>query len=322
MDSKYKIIFKYLGPILHLMNDENVNEIMINKSDDVWVKNFGSNHEKVRISFDENQLKGLITLLASVSHREIGDEKSRKETFKIISAGILGFRFEAWSQPVSLYGPSLTVRKLQSKLISLEDYANMGTIKFENIQFLKQIVIERKNILIAGATGSGKTTFFNSLVNQIPVHERLLVIETIPEINITKRNALFLQADSEQGYSVNRLIESALRGMPDRILIGELRGKEADGFLTICNTGHPGSIATIHANSSLDVLIRLEDMVIEGRKNQSIESIKKRISCVRPTIIYLKVINKNDKHIPVLTEIIEITGLKRNEYTHQKIFTI
>jgi pilus assembly protein CpaF len=232
-------------------------------------------------------LKGLITLLASLSHREIGDEKSSKETYKIISAGIFGYRFEAWSKPVSLYGPSLTVRKLPNKPISLEDYADMGTIKFENIQLFKQIVIERKNILIAGATGSGKTTFFNSLVNQIPLHERLLVIETIPEINISKRNALFLQADSEQGYSVNRLIESALRGLPDRILIGELRGKEADGFLTICNTGHPGSIATIHANSSLDVLIRLEDMIIQGRKTQSIDSIRKRISSMQPIIIYL-----------------------------------
>ena len=319
MDSKYQLLNTYLLPIIHLMNDSTVNEIMVNRYDDIWVKRFSHKHEKIKNVFEENQLKGLITLLASTSHREIGDERSSKDTFKIISAGIPGFRFEAWSKPVSLYGPSLTIRKISTVFIPLDTYSKLGTFTIEIGEFLKKKVTKKNTILIAGATGSGKTTFFNSLIDHIPSDERLIVIETIPELNIPKRNVLYLQADAEQGYSVNRLIESALRGLPDRILIGELRGVEADGFLTICNTGHPGSIATIHANSSIDALLRLEDMVMEGRKNISIDSLKKRISTINPIVIYIQIEEKNSKKIPVLTEIIEIKGLKNHEYLYEKI---
>lgn len=319
METKYQIIYNYLLPLFKWINDDNVNEIMINRKDDVWVKKYGQKHEKINVIFEENQLKGLITLLASASYKEIGDEKSNKDTFKIVSAGMPGYRFEAWSKPVSIYGPSLTIRKLSTKFMTLSSYSLKGAMSERMANYLKYMVENKANILIAGSTGSGKTTFLNALIGEIPKHERLLVIETIPEISISNRNVLYLQADMEQGYSVNRLIESALRALPDRILIGELRGIEADGFLTVCNTGHQGSIATIHANSSLDVLTRLEDMVTEGRKNMQIRSVKKRIGAIKPLIVYLKLIEKDKKIIQALTEIIEITGISNNEYLFKNI---
>ena len=318
MDSKYEIINNYLSPILKWLKDNEINEIMINRKDDIWIKKYGLKHQKINAVFEENQLKGLITLLASASHKEIGDEKSQKDTFKIVSAGIPGYRIEAWSRPVSLYGPSLTIRKLSTKFFSLDDYCNNGVITAAIKDYLKLNVINKKNILIAGGTGSGKTTFFNALIEKIPIHERLLVIETIPELSIKDRNVLYLQADIEQGYSVNRLIQSALRGFPDRILIGELRGIEADGYLTVCNTGHQGSIATIHSNSALDALLRFEDMLLDSGRNLEIDLLKKRIGSIKLIVIYLKLIEK-EKISPALTEIIEIEGVHKNDYVYKRV---
>lgn len=322
MESKYLVIENFLNPIQHLLGDLSITEIMINKPNDVWIKRFGFKSERNKVEISNNQIKGLITLLASISNKIISDEKSIGKNFKVISAAIPGFRFEAWNTPVSIYGPAMTIRRLASEPISLEKFKNIGTINQETYIELKRYVGEKRNIIIAGSTGSGKTTFCSALLNCIEVFERLIVIENIQELNIKLPNVLYLQTDEEQGYSVNRLITSALRGLPDRIIVGELRGIEADGYLKAANTGHPGSITTLHANSAFDALQRLEDMIQSSSLIGQSHHIKNRINTVNPIVLYLDSILVNGTFLPVVTQIIEIMGIKNNEYVIKSKFEL
>ena len=303
------------------MEANDVTEIMVNGPNDVWVKRYGSRPVQTDIQFDETQIRGSITLLASVSNRQVGEETADSKKQNIISAGIPGFRFEAWNTPVAVKGPAFTVRKLASQVIPLEQYVTNGAITEDVAKFLKWLVINHRNIFVAGATGSGKTTITNALLQCIPAHERLLVIETIHELQEAVPNTLFLEADEEQGYSINRLLLSALRGLPNRIIIGEVRGPEAYGLLKAANTGHPGAIATLHANSAFDSLERLEDMVLEGRPEMPIESIRRRIANTRPFIIFLDQVERHGQFVPTLTELLEVTGYSSNGYETKNHYT-
>ncbi len=290
------------------MENDSVTEIMVNGPNDVFVKRYGSRPTKESIQFDETQIRGAITLLASVSNRQVGDASEDSKKQNIISAGIPGYRFEAWNTPVAVKGPAFTVRKLASRVIPLDQYVTSGAISQEVAILLRGLVSGHKSIFVAGATGSGKTTLTNALLQCIPGHERLLVIETIHELQVSAPNVVFLEADEEQGYSINRLLLTALRGLPDRIIIGEVRGPEAYGLLKAANTGHPGAIATLHANSSFDSLERLEDMVLEGRPEMPIEAIRRRIANTRPFLIFLDQVERDGRFVPTLTELREVTG--------------
>jgi pilus assembly protein CpaF len=321
MESKYKTIYEFLKPIEHLMLDKNVNEIMINGPFDVWLRKFGSDCEKCKISINGDQIRGLITLLASTSNRIIANDEKLSRSYQIISASIPGYRFEAWNTPVSPYGPSLTIRRIASDSISLEQYLKAGTINEEIFSYLVKYINEKRNIIICGSTGSGKTTFCSSLINRIDKNERLIIIENIQEINLSLPNILYLQTDEEQGYSVDRLLISALRGLPNRIIIGELRGYEASGFLKTANTGHPGSMTTLHANSAIDAIQRLEEMIGMSEKNSTINNIKQKIANIVPIFIYLKTLKTDKNKLTKVTEIIEIENYKNSRYSINNIYT-
>jgi pilus assembly protein CpaF len=320
MNPKVLTALNYLAPIRRFMEDEEVNEIMVNAPDDVWVKRYGRRAVKETVQFSDTQIRSAITMMASVSNRQVGDEASERSKAKIISAGIPGFRFEAWTTPIAVRGPSFTVRKLASRLIGLGEYVVSGAIPADVAALLEQYVLWKRNVFVAGATGSGKTTLCNALLQQVPQHERLLVIETIHELHIGVPNHVLLEADEEQGYSINRLLVSSLRGLPDRIIIGEVRGPEAYGLLKATNTGHPGSIATLHANSSADSLERLEDMVLEGRPEMPLESIRRRIANTRPILIFMDQVHRGDMFLPTLTEVREVTGYAAGQYESQMVY--
>lgn len=320
MNPKVQTVLNYLAPIRPFMEDESVNEIMVNAADEVWVKRYGRRAIRESVQFSENQIRSAITMMASVSNRQVGDESSERNKAKVISAGIPGYRFEAWTTPVAVRGPSFTVRKLASRLITLDEYVTSGAITAELAKLLERIIVGKRNLFVAGATGSGKTTLCNALLQLIPEHERLLVIETIHELNISVPNYVLLEADEEQGCSINRLLVSSLRGLPDRIIIGEVRGAEAYGLLKAANTGHPGSIATLHANSTADTLERLEDMVLEGRPEMPIESIRRRIANTRPYLIFMDQVLRNGLHLPTLTEVREVTGYDQGQYQSHVVY--
>ena len=317
MDNKYITVDSFLKPVLNLMRSDDVTEIMINKHNDVWVKRYGFNHEKTSINFKTDELKGLITIIASASFKEIGNEYSDKKIPKIISAGIPGFRFEIWNTPISIFGPSMTIRKIVSKKITLETYFNEGQITKTQLELLIKIIISKRNIFIAGSTGSGKTTFCNALIEKIPKSERLIIIENTQELKINTPNVVFLQSDEEQGCGVKQLIQSALRGCPDRIIIGEVRGGEAESLLIAANTGHPGTVATLHANSSLEILNRLEDMVMQSDSKIPIYLIQKRIELMKPFLIFLRNENINGLTKPIVSEISEVINLTKGKYETQ-----
>lgn len=314
MNSKFVTVDEFLKPINHLMEAEDVTEIMINKHDDIWIKRFGLEHEKTNINLKKDELKAMITIVASASFKEIGNENSEKKVPKIISAGIPGFRFEIWNTPISLFGPSMTIRKINSKLISLENYLLEGQVSQSQFNLLVNMIELKRNIFIAGSTGSGKTTFCNALIEKVPSRERLIVIENIQELRISKPNVVYLQTDEEQGCGLSQLIKSALRGCPDRIIIGELRGEEAESLLVASNTGHPGSISTLHANSSQEILNRLEDMVMQSNTKIPIDLIQKRISLMKPILIYINTKMIKGLIKPIVTEIYEVLNLSKGNY--------
>ncbi len=322
MESKFEAINDFLKPIERLMLDESVNEIMINGPFDVWSRKFGSECEKCKISIDEDQIRGLITLLASASKKIITNENTVRENYQIISASIPGYRFEAWNTPVSPFGPSVTIRRIPKESLTLEQFLSNGTISEVVYKKLIEYINTKRNIVICGSTGSGKTTFCSALINRIDRNERLIVIENIQEIKINLPNVLYLQTDEEQGYSVDRLLISALRGLPDRIIIGELRGYEASGFLKTANTGHPGSMTTIHANSAFDAIQRLEEMICMSEKTLNTNNVKQRIGNIMPIFIYLKIFKKGKDKISKINELIEVENFTNKNYSIKEIIKI
>ena len=320
MEKQFEAINQFLQPLQYLLNDLTICEIMINKPFDIWYKKYGFKPVRAEISLDLLHLKGLITLLASHSNKIISDERSILNRLQIISAYTPGFRYEAWNTPVSPRGPALIIRRVSSSSINLDSYVENKTIDQITCEFLKNSVLNKRNIVIAGSTGSGKTTFCSSLLNCIDSNERLIVIENIQELTLNLPNVLYLATDDEQGYSVDRLINSALRGLPDRIIIGELRQSEASGYINAANTGHPGSITTIHANSAKDGVYRLEAMVHGHEKINHLQTVRNKIKRINPIFIFIKLVLVNKLYLTKVTEIIEIKDSSDPEYIFKEIY--
>lgn len=321
MNSKVQTALGFLQPIRHFMEDSEVTEIMVNAPNTVWVKRFGERPVQASVTFSEQQIKAAITMLASVSQRQVGDESASLDKAKIVSAGIPGFRFEAWMPPVAVLGPAFTARKLASKLIPLEQYVDERTFPLEVGALLRDLVLGKRNLFVAGATGSGKTTLCNALLQIVPAHERLIVIQTISELIVRAPNHLLLESDEEQGYSISRILTSCLRGIPDRIIVGEVRGAEAYGLIKAANTGHPGGIATLHANSAMDTLERLEDMVMEGRPEMPMDAIRRRIAKSKPFLVFMDQVEREGRFLPTLVEIAEVTGYENGSYITNPVYT-
>lgn len=318
--SQLAVLNSMLRPISGLMQEPEVTEIMVNGENQVWVKRFGQKPERVECDYAERQIQGTIQILASISGREVGDANSARDKAKVISAGIPGFRFEAWTRPVAVNGPAFSCRKLSSRLIPMHEYVETGAMTQEVCDSLCEAVKTRRNIFVVGATGSGKTTLCNALLQQVDPRDRLLVIENVQELIISSPNCVLLEADEEQGYSMNRLLVSSLRGLPDRIIFGEVRGPEAYGLLKAANTGHPGAIATIHADSARDMLERLEDMVLEGRPEMPMEAIRRRIANTKPLIVFIDQHQRDGRWLPTIDQLITVTGYDAGDYQFSSIF--
>jgi pilus assembly protein CpaF len=260
-----------------------------------------------------------ITALASGSNREVG--MGRIEGHRIISAQLPGYRIEAWLPPVAVMGSCLTIRKLGSSVFTLEQLVERGLLTSEIADYLRAAVLARKNIFLAGGTGSGKTTIANSLLSVVPLDERIIVIETIHELNLRQENIVYLEADAEQGVSVRRLIKSSMRGFPDRIIVGEVRGEEAYDLIYAAKSGHPGTIATLHADDAAAILEKLEDMCVEGQPNLPLISHKKRIASAAHVLGFMQEVTVGERRELRLTELREVIGLtESNQYKTKLIF--
>lgn len=249
-----------LGPtIMAALGDPDVVEIMLNPDQTLWIEKLGlgmAQHGRL----PEHQGRLIISLVASALETTVTVERPIVEG----ELPLDGSRFEGLLPPI-VAGPSFTIRKKASKVFALEDYVVFGALTASGCDILTQAVAEHRNILVVGGTGSGKTTFVNALIASISLfcpEDRLLIIEDTAELQSQSANTVFLR--SSDFVPMQRLVKAAMRLRPTRILVGEVRDGAALDLLKSWNTGHPGGVATVHANNAAGGLIRLEQLVAEA----------------------------------------------------------
>lgn len=291
-------IRRELGPIINkALDDDSVIEIMLNSDGTLWLERFGKNMECVG------------SIQFSVAKSLIGTIASYLDTSITVDHPILecelpndGSRFEALIPPVVAH-PTFTIRKKAKKVFTLQDYVDSGTLSNDQKKLIEECIALRKNILVVGGTGSGKTTFTNAIIEGIvkinPEH-RIVIIEDTAEIQCSAENNVILRATAD--VDMLKLLKATMRLRPDRILVGEVRGKEALDLLKAWNTGHPGGIATVHANGALAGLIRMEQLVAEGTSASMQSLIAEAVNVV---VFIEKAPTLSGRQIK---EIIEITG--------------
>src|SRR5215469_2519353 len=257
----FETILPFLRPVAPLLTDPTVSEIMINPGSVVFVERAGVCEPVTGIELSETQLRTAAIMIARHLGEDIGEERP------LLDARLPdGSRVAAAFPPCSIGGAALTIRKFQRHLFTIDELVRIGTIPAPVADLLHHALIERRNILISGGTGSGKTTLLNALAAWIAPEDRLVVIEDTAELHIRQPNHLRFEARREQGdipaVTIRHLLRATLRHRPDRIVVGEVRGAEAFGLLQALNTGHSGSLATIHANNAALALNRLTTCVL------------------------------------------------------------
>lgn len=272
-----------LAPLRPFFEDEAVNEIMVNAPHDVFVAKGGRKH-KIDVQLSAAAINAAITLLATLVAAEVGEKSNRR----ILSARLPGFRVEAIMAPVAVNGPSMCIRRHASRVFTLEEYVARGTLSERYAELLTAAVRKRENFLIVGGTGSGKTTLMNTVLALIPQEERLFVIESVHELQVESPNHVLVECDEDGGVNARKAVRTAMRYAPDRIVIGELRGPEAHDWLDAANTGHPGSGATIHANSAPRALPRLENLLLMANMGVPHEAVRTSIAETVNLMVYIE----------------------------------
>ena len=267
-----------LGPITELLKDRNVTEIMVNAPNEVYVEIDGKLVKDESISFiNSDHILRTIQKIVQPLGRTIDSSKP------MVDARLHdGSRINAIIPPLSLKGPVLTIRKFRDDLISIEDLLRNGTLTKNMAVFLESCVKSKLNILVCGGTGSGKTTILNILSSFISDDERIITIEDAAELKLNQSHVISLETrvdnyDSKSAITIRDLVRNSLRMRPDRIIVGEVRGGEAFDMLQAMNTGHDGSLTTMHANSPIDALNRLETMVLMSGIEIPIKAIREYI---------------------------------------------
>lgn len=299
-----------LDVLQELVDDPQVTEIMINGPDNIFIERGGRLLES-ELHFDgEEKLQNVIQQIVSDCNRTVN------EASPIVDARLEnGARVNVVLNPVALNGPIVTIRRFPDKPITMEDLVSFGSITKEVCEWLSRLVRAKYNIFISGGTGSGKTTFLNALSNYIPAEERIITIEDSAELqirnipNIVRMETRNANVEGCREITIRDLIKTSLRMRPDRIVVGEVRGGEAFDMMQCLNTGHDGSMSTGHANSSRDMLSRLENMILMGMEIP-LEAIRQQIASGIDIIVHLG--RLRDKTRKVL-EIVEVCGFEKGE---------
>ena len=291
------------GPLERLLEDDTVTEIMANGPYDVWVERAGKLHRTpVRFSDDGHLQRVINKMVAQVGRRV--DESSPMVDARLPD----GSRINATIPPLSLTGPLLTIRKFGKQRLDMESLIRRNALTPETADLLARCVKARLNILIAGGTGSGKTTMLNALSAAIPDNERIITIEDAAELHLNQRHVLRLEArpkniEGEGEIAIRELVRNSLRMRPDRIVVGEVRGAEALDMLQAMNTGHDGSLSTLHANSPRDALARLETMVMMSGYDLPLRAIREQIASALDLLIQVERMSDGTRRVVAVTEV-------------------
>jgi pilus assembly protein CpaF len=283
----WEVIIPFLRPIENLIRDPDISDILVNGPDQVYVEKFGEMNAVPGVTLSEKSLQVAIRNIA----RALGDDISEERP--ILDARLPdGSRLTAVFPPCSVKGTTVAIRKFQSRLYGPEDLVRIGTLTPELLLQLQAAVELHKNILIAGGTGTGKTTLLNALSTFVGQEERLVVIEDTSEIQIEKKNMVRLEARREQpgrpAVSIRDLLKATLRLRPDRIILGEVRGGEAFDLLQALTSGHSGSLSTIHANSAAEAISRFATCVLMSGIDLPYKVIQQNIGDALDLVVHLK----------------------------------
>jgi len=291
------------GPLERLLADDSVTEIMVNGPFDVWVERQGRLYETTVRFTDESHLRRIINKMVAQVGRRI-DESSPMVDARLPD----GSRVNAVIPPLSLSGPLVTVRKFSRQRLDLTDLVRLGTLSTETVEFLQRCVLAGLNVLISGGTGSGKTTLLNALSTAIPDADRIVTIEDAAELRLNQRHVLRLEArpkniEGEGEIPIRELVRNSLRMRPDRIIVGEVRGSEALDMLQAMNTGHDGSLCTVHANAPRDALARIETMVLMAGYELPVRAIRQQVASALDMIIHLERVEDGSRRVTAITEV-------------------
>jgi pilus assembly protein CpaF len=291
------------GPLERLLADDSVTEIMVNGPFDIWVERKGRLHETDARFSDESHLRRIINKMVAVVGRRI-DESSPMVDARLPD----GSRVNAIIPPLSLIGPLVTIRKFSKQRLDPGDLVRIGTLSAETVEFIERCVEAELNILISGGTGSGKTTLLNALSTAVPESERIVTIEDAAELRLNQRHVLRLEArpkniEGQGEVSIRELLRNSLRMRPDRIIVGEVRGAETLDMLQAMNTGHDGSMSTIHANSPRDALARIETMVLMAGYDLPVKAIRQQVASALDLIVHLERLQDGSRRVTAITEV-------------------
>jgi len=306
-----------LGPLQPLLEDDTITEIMVNGPKNVYIERKGRLH-RVPVTFESNDhVMRVIDRIVAPLGRRI-DESSPYVDARLQD----GSRVNAVIPPISLVGPTLTIRKFSKNPITIEQLIQFGSITPESVQFLKACVEARLNILISGGTGSGKTTLLNVMSGFIPNDERILTIENAAELQLRQEHVVTLESrppniESRGEITIRDLVINALRMRPDRIIVGECRGGETLDMLQAMNTGHDGSMTTAHANSPRDSLARLETMCLMAGMDLPVRAIREQVSSAVDLICQQERMRDGTRKV---THITEVSGMEGDIITMTDIF--
>jgi pilus assembly protein CpaF len=290
---------------------------MVNGPRDIWIERSGRLSPTPLTFNDSSHLRRIITKMVGQIGRRI-DESSPLVDARLPD----GSRVNAIIPPLSLSGPLLTIRKFAQNRFHMSELIEIGTISEDASSFLESCIKAQLNILISGGTGSGKTTFLNALSEAVPDSDRIVTIEDAAELQLNQRHVLRLESrpkniEGEGEITIRDLVRNALRMRPDRIIIGEVRGAEALDMLQAMNTGHEGSLSTVHANAPRDALNRLETMVLMAGYELPLRAIRSHVSSALDLVIQLDRLDDGSRRV---VEISEVQRMEGEMITLQKLF--
>ncbi len=306
------------GPLERLLADDTITEIMVNGPYEVWIERQGKIFQTDVKFSDESHLRRIIVKMVAQAGRRV-DESTPMVDARLGD----GSRINAVLPPLSLSGPLLTIRKFPKRRLGATELSRLGTLTPETVDFLDRCVRARLNILISGGTGTGKTTLLNVMSASIPEEDRVVTIEETAELQLHQRHVLRLEsrtrnAEGEGEISIRQLVRNSLRMRPDRIIVGEVRGAEALDMLQAMNTGHDGSLCTLHANTPRDALARAETMVLMAGYDLPVRAIRQQVCSALDLIVHIARFRDGSRRVAAISEVMR---MEVDVITLQEIFT-